>query len=367
LKTTILDVSKLNEDVLERAQIFAEPDALADIEDALMKIALAGEVVRRGGLVAFPTETVYGLGGDAFNADAVSKIYETKGRPSDNPMIVHIARASDIGLLTPMLSPDIVKLADNFWPGPLTMILKKKEDVPARTTGGLDTVAIRLPDNPVAIEFIRAAGTPIAAPSANLSGGPSPTKASHVIDDLSGRVDMILAGTDSRIGIESTVVDMTTEIPTILRPGLLTADMLSAAIGKKVIYDPALLRKPGFAKAVSSEIDPADAAPRSPGMKYKHYAPKADMLVIEGQKDKVRAEIERLRTLNEQLGVKVGVMLFGEKEFIEAAHDFYARLRELDGEDVDLILAGALSDKDGVGFAVMNRMLKSAGYNIARV
>ncbi|MDR0851984.1 MAG: threonylcarbamoyl-AMP synthase, partial [Clostridiales Family XIII bacterium] len=177
MDTRIYDVSKLNEEILERAQVFAEPDALADVDDALAKIALAGDVVRRGGLVAFPTETVYGLGGDAFNVNAVSKIYEAKGRPSDNPMIVHIARASDIGLLTPMLSPDIVKLADHFWPGPLTMILKKTDEVPFRTTGGLDTVAIRLPDNPVAIELIRAAGTPIAAPSANLSGGPSPTKA----------------------------------------------------------------------------------------------------------------------------------------------------------------------------------------------
>ena len=357
MNTRILDVSNLNEEVLRQAQVLAEPEAISNIENALEKVEFAGEIIKTGGLVAFPTETVYGLGANAFDEEAVKKVYAAKGRPSDNPMIVHIARASDIGALTNVITPNIVKLADNFWPGPLTMILKKKENVPSTTTGGLNTVAVRLPDNPIAIELIRAAGTPIAAPSANISGSPSPTKAEHVIRDLDGKIEIILAGQDSRIGIESTVIDMTSEIPTILRPGIITADHISAALDTKVIYDPSLV--------LAENIDVSE--PRSPGMKYKHYAPRAEMLVIEGNKDKVKSEIERLKHLNEEMGSKVGVILFEEQSYIEAAHDFYSRLRDLDDEGVDLILAGALSQKDGVGFAVMNRMMKSAGYRIVLV
>ncbi|MDR0817353.1 MAG: threonylcarbamoyl-AMP synthase [Clostridiales Family XIII bacterium] len=315
----------------------------------------AAKVLADGGLVAFPTETVYGLGANALDKEAVKKVYAAKGRPSDNPMIVHIARASDIGMLTPMLTPTIIKLADNFWPGPLTMVLEKKETVPSETTGGLDTVAIRLPDHPAAIELIRLAGVPVAAPSANLSGSPSPTRAQDVIADLDGRVDVILAGADSRVGIESTVVDMTVSPPEILRPGVLTAEMIAAAINSNVVYDETL---------TATE---SSRAPRSPGMKYRHYAPKAEMIVIEGQRDKVGSEIARLKAVNERLGSKVGVLLFEEKAYVEAAHDFYARLRDLDEGGADLILAGALSDKDGVGFAVMNRMMKSAGHKVAKV
>lgn len=325
------------------------------------QIVEAAKIIRNGGLVAFPTETVYGLGADALNAEAVAKVYEAKGRPSDNPMIVHIARASDIGQLTPRLSSDIVTLIENFWPGPLTLVVKRKEGVPDRTTGGLDTVGVRMPDSKLALDLINHAGCPIAAPSANLSGKPSPTRVQDVIEDLNGKVDAILEGPDCRVGIESTVLDVTGDVPTILRPGVITADHIESAIGKKVAIDPAL------------HIDPTDAgndeefAPKSPGMKYKHYAPKADMTIIEGNRDKVQAEIRRLKMLNERLGNKVGVILFEEQAFIEAAHDFFAKLRDLDREGVDLILAGALSDTDGIGFAVMNRMLKSAGYNIVRV
>lgn len=321
----------------------------------------AAGILKDGGLVAFPTETVYGLGADALNAKAVSKVYEAKGRPSDNPMIVHICRASDIGQLTPRLSPDIVTLIENFWPGPLTLVVRKKAGVPDRTTGGLDTVAVRMPDNPAALELIELAGCPVAAPSANLSGKPSPTTAQHVIDDLNGKIDVILQGEDCRVGIESTVLDLTGEVPTILRPGIITPENLEAALGKKVAMDPALyVNRP---RDVSEE----DYRPKSPGMKYRHYAPKAEMTIIEGQRDNVRREIERLKALNESIGLKVGIILFEEKAFLEAAHNFFAELRELDKQDVDLILAGALSDTDGVGFAVMNRMFKSAGYNIARV
>ncbi len=350
-------------------------------------IKKAAEIIKGGGLVAFPTETVYGLGANALDAAAVGRIYTAKGRPSDNPMIVHIARASDIGQLTPMLSEDIVTLIDTFWPGPLTMVVKKKDLVPDVTTGGLDTVAVRMPDSEAALALINEAGCPIAAPSANISGKPSPTKAQHVIDDLSGKIDAVIAGEDCRVGIESTVVDMTDNVPTILRPGILTAEDIEAALGKKVEYDKSLFARPQekTAPAVNCEeiecncgekncggnsLDGGfgdDFKPKSPGMKYKHYAPKAEMVVIEGLRDNVKKEIERLKTLNESIGNRVGVILFEEKAFIEAAHDLFADLREMDKEDVDLILAGALSDNDGVGFAVMNRMLKSAGYNIVKV
>ncbi|MDO4870335.1 MAG: L-threonylcarbamoyladenylate synthase [Bacillota bacterium] len=331
-------------------------------------IETAARIIKKGGLVAFPTETVYGLGANAFDADAVARVYEAKGRPSDNPMIVHIARASDIGQLTRYLNPDIVALIENFWPGPLTMVVKKRPEVPDRTTGGLDTVAVRIPQSDAALELINMAGCPIAAPSANLSGSPSPTRAKDVIADLDGRVDAIIQGEDCRVGIESTVVDMTSKVPTILRPGIITAENIEAALGKKVEYDSSLTEASKHIELDPSEgVSESDFKPKSPGMKYKHYAPKADMLVVEGQRDRVIAEIERLKGLNERLGNKVGVILFEEQAFIEAAHDFFAKLRDLDNEGVDMILAGALSDVDGVGFAVMNRMLKSAGYNIARV
>ncbi len=322
-------------------------------------LAEAAAIIRNGGIVAFPTETVYGLGANALDPEAVKKVYDAKGRPGDNPMIVHIARASDIGQMTPMLSPKIVTLIENFWPGPLTLVLKKKEGIPKRTTGGLDTVAVRMPDDPAALEIISRAGCPVAAPSANLSGRPSPTRAEHVLADLDGKIDAVVMGSECRVGIESTVLDMTGDVPVILRPGIVTADNIEAALGVKVEYDPHLKQNP--------KDETADFKPRSPGMKYRHYAPKADMLVVEGQRDDVKREIERLKKLNEGMGNKVGTILFEEKAFIEAAHDLFAELRELDKEGVDMILAGALSDKDGVGFAVMNRMLKSAGYNIVKV
>ena len=267
-----------------------------------------------------------------------------------------------------MLSPQIVEIIDNFWPGPLTIVVKKRPEVPDRTTGGLDTVAVRLPDNEIAQALISASCCPIAAPSANLSGGPSPTRAKDVIADMMGRVDAIIEGDDCRVGIESTVLDLSGDEPTILRPGIITAETIEAALGREVKYDASLTDA-----AKHAQLDPAEGAaeadfrPKSPGMKYKHYAPKAEMLIVEGERSKVKAEIERLKTMNEKLGNSVGVILFEEKAFLEAAHDFFARLRDLDNEGVDMILAGALSDSDGVGFAVMNRMLKSAGYNIVKV
>ncbi len=332
------------------------------LEPTKENIELAGRVIAEGGLVAFPTETVYGLGANALDPEAVKRVYEAKGRPSDNPMIVHISRASDIGQLTRMLSPDIVNVIDNFWPGPLTIVVKRKPNVPLTTTGGLETVGVRLPDNKIARDLIEASGVPIAAPSANLSGKPSPTKVEHVIEDLDGKVDIILKGDDCRVGIESTVLDMSGDELMILRPGLITAEQVEAAVGKPVKYDPTLNVDPRDLEAGGEEFKP-----KAPGMKYKHYAPNAEMIIIEGHRDAVKNEINRLRALNEKLGNKVGIIFFEEQEFIEAAHEFFARLRDLDKQGVDLILAGALSDVNGVGFAVMNRMLKSAGYNIAKV
>jgi L-threonylcarbamoyladenylate synthase len=358
LNTAIHDVKNLTDEMLERAEVRGEADAVRAVRAARDAVLEAARVLREGGLVAFPTETVYGLGADAFNEEAVYKVYAAKGRPSDNPMIVHIARASDIGALTAALTPDTVRLIEAFWPGPLSIVTRKKAGVPSAVTGGLDTVAVRMPDDPVALELIRRAETPVAAPSANLSGRPSPTTAEHVMQDLNGRIDAILAGNPCRVGIESTVLDLSAGRPLILRPGFVTADRIAAVLEKPVETDPALLERAGGESA---------AAPKSPGMKYKHYAPEAEMMVLEGRRDRVRSEMERLKTLNERIGRRVGTLLFEERAFLEAAHELFAELRALDDRGVDLIIAGALGADDGLGFAVMNRMMKAAGYNIVKV
>ena len=330
---------------------------------------MAAEILRGGGLVAFPTETVYGLGADALNAEAVGKVYAAKGRPSDNPMIVHISQKGDMTKLTDGITPDMEKLMAAFWPGPLTMVVPAKDLIPRVTTGGLATVGVRMPEDETARALIAAAGTPIAAPSANLSGKPSPTRYSHVAEDLDGRIDAIIAGDDCKAGIESTVVDMTGEVPTILRPGVITREMLREALNGEVAVDPALFEKPDIFNNDGNGLlqTGADFHPKAPGMKYKHYAPKADMMILEGAYTDVKREIERLRREKEREGLKVGSILFEESAFREAAHDFFARLRDLDQAGVDLIIAGALSGEDQVGFAVMNRMVKSAGYNIIKV
>ncbi len=317
-------------------------------------LRLAGRFLREGKLVAFPTETVYGLGGNALDEEAVRKIYEAKGRPSDNPMIVHIGEKEEFYGLAQEVSGDMETLAAAFWPGPLTMVVKKADKIPEVTTGGLDTVGIRFPENATARAMIRAAGVPVAAPSANLSGRPSPTRKEHVIEDLDGRIDCILTGDDSRIGIESTVADMTGDIPVILRPGIITAADLSRALGKQVLTDRGLVAD--------------DERPRAPGMKYRHYAPQAPMYIYQsGDPRRIRAKIEEVKAELERKGQKVGVILFGEDEYRKAAHELFARLRSLDEEQVDVILAGALSQENGIGFAVMNRMLKSAGFNVEEV
>lgn len=235
----------------------------------------AGKILRDGGLVAFPTETVYGLGADALDAKASAKIYAAKGRPSDNPLIVHIADVNALYDLASEVPEKALVLAEKFWPGPLTMILKKQDKVPDSITGGLGTVAIRMPSHPVAAELIRRSGVYIAAPSANTSGKPSPTRAEHVINDLSGRIDMIIQDDTVDIGVESTIIDLSEEVPTILRPGYITQAMFEEAIGKTII-DPAIM---GSLKE--------GVVPKAPGMKYKHYAPNADVTIVEGPHEKV--------------------------------------------------------------------------------
>lgn len=304
--------------------------------------------------MAFPTETVYGLGADALNPEAVGKVYAAKGRPSDNPMIVHISSKNDLSHLTFEITDDIRKLMDAFWPGPLTMVVPAAPVVPRVTTGGLDTVAVRMPSDPVAAALITSSETPIAAPSANLSGRPSPTSARHVIDDLDGRIDAIIQGGDCQVGIESTVVDMTGAVPAVLRPGIITAERLSQALGKTVEIDPAM------------NVKTADFKPKSPGMKYKHYAPKAEMIIYKGDREKVYLAMSEEKLRRTGYGQKVEIIMYDDSEPEKAAREFFAKLRACDKAGVDVILAAAMRE-DGVGFAVMNRMFKSAGYNIVEV
>ena len=330
------------------------------------EVKQAAEIIKEGGLVAFPTETVYGLGADALNAEAVGKVYAAKGRPSDNPMIVHISSKDDILKLTPRITADMQKLMDAFWPGPLTMVVPALEIIPKVTTGGLDTVGIRMPSEPAAAELIRLSGVPIAAPSANLSGKPSPTSYKHVADDLDGRIDGIIAGGDCDAGIESTVVDMTEDVPSVLRPGIITAKQLSEVLGKQVGIDPALLEKPDIFNNGGLLETGADFKPKSPGMKYKHYAPKAEMIIYQGEPEKVKLAMAEEKVKRNSFGQKVEIIVFDDGHPEDAAHDFFARLRACDKAGVDVILAAALRE-DGIGFAVMNRMFKSAGYNIKEV
>lgn len=321
----------------------------------------AAECIKNGGIVAFPTETVYGLGGDAFNTSAIDKIYKAKGRPSDNPLIVHICCQDDLDNLVTEVSKNAKLLIDNFWPGPLTIILPKKKSVPYRVTGGLDTVAVRLPEDPVAIELIKLSNTYIAAPSANLSGSPSPTTSRHVIADLNGRVDYILTGDDSKIGLESTVIDLTSEVPLILRPGAITLEMI-----KKYIPEAKL------DIAVMQEAK----KPRCPGMKYKHYSPKANVEVVCGtNKESIREYISNQLKHNESCGVMtykggdyddaVCVLSSGNTMEQYASSLFY-NLRVFDEYGVSKIYAEFINE-EGMGIAVKNRLFKAAGNNITEV
>ncbi len=333
------------------------------IDESLIKEA--GKIIKQGGLVAFPTETVYGLGGDALNPESSKKIYAAKGRPSDNPLIVHIYRLEDLDRIVKNVSEDAKKVMDAFWPGPLTLIFEKTDVVPKETTGGLDTVAVRFPIHPTAMAFIEAAGGFVAAPSANLSGRPSPTLAKYVCEDLNGRVDMIIDGGNIPIGLESTIVDMTSEVPMILRPGFVSKEMLEEVLGE-VKVDPTIL------DANSTE------RPKAPGMRYRHYAPKADMAIVRGEDEKVSARINEMAKEHKECTVicvdehvkdypGLNIKNVGSaKDSNEIASNLYKILRECDDEGVEFILSESFSDK-GIGAAVMNRLIKAAGHKIIDV
>ena len=318
----------------------------------------AGGIIRAGGLVAFPTETVYGLGADALDAEAVASVYEAKGRPSDNPMIVHIADATDLYALIKGgrsgITEEASKLITNVWPGPLTMVFPKSDKVPDITTGGLDTVAVRMPSNPTARKLIKESGRPIAAPSANLSGKPSPTNAEDVLEDMDGRINAVVMGEQCDVGIESTVLDLAGDELRILRPGAVTKERLSEILGREVSYDQNLLD--------DHTSDDADFKPRSPGMKYKHYSPKAKVRIIEGVEEEFAAKARELGLEARARGEKVAIIDYGG-DADKAARKLFADIRELDRQGYDLVLIRALP-KIGFGFSVMNRMLRSAGYDI---
>ena len=329
---------------------------------------IAGRIIRDGGLVAFPTETVYGLGADALNAEAVACVYRAKGRPSDNPMIVHIADATGLYELieggAAGLSEEASKLITNLWPGPLTMVFRKSDIIPDVTTGGLDTVAVRMPSNPTARRLIRAAGRPIAAPSANLSGKPSPTTADDVLEDMNGRIDAVVMGEQCDVGIESTVLDLTGDIPYILRPGAVTREKLMSVLKRSVLYDSSLLERPDVIADPSEGVADTDFKPKSPGMKYKHYSPNASVKLIHGNAEEFREKAKAIGIEAMKRGEKVAILDY-DNDPGKAAHKLFAELRELDRQGYSLILIRML-DEEGFGFSVMNRMLKSAGYDIIK-
>ncbi|PXF61906.1 MAG: threonylcarbamoyl-AMP synthase [Candidatus Methanogaster sp.] len=328
----------------------------------------AGTIIKEGGTVAFPTETVYGLGADALNPDAVGKIFEAKARPPDNPLIVHISSTEQLHDLVEDIPARAFDLMDAFWPGPLTMIFKRKEVVPEIITAGLDTVAVRMPDNPIALLLIEEAGTPIAAPSANRSGMPSPTTTQHVISDLDGRIDAVIDGGAVKIGVESTVVDMTSETPVLLRPGGIGIDEISDVIGKVAI---------GYLDRLLEEGEVA----RSPGMRYTHYSPKTWMVLVSGNSNSVVDRISKFVSDYNRQGLRVGLLateetaehiiadeifiLGGRDDIALIASNLFAGIRYLDGRNVDVIIADGSMRADGIGAAVQNRLKKAADEEFA--
>ena len=320
----------------------------------LSVIKRAGRIIKEGGLVAFPTETVYGLGGDALNPESSRKIYEAKGRPSDNPLIVHICRLEDIEPIVREIPPEAKKLAEAFWPGPLTMIFRKSSLVPKETTGGLDTVAVRFPSNKIAQALIDAAGGYIAAPSANRSGRPSPTLAKYCLEDLDGRVEMIIDGGQVGIGLESTIIDLTEDEPVILRPGFINKKMLQEVLGRVEVDSTLITPDSGI-------------APKAPGMKYRHYAPKGELVIIEGERDKVVSEINRAagyetRDLYDADCVKSAGPR-GDEDSV--ARELFRILREFDDDGAERIYSESFSGGE-LGQAIMNRLMKAAGHRVVR-
>ena len=372
-------------------------------------ISEAAEILKGGGLVAFPTETVYGLGGNGLDKEAAKKIYAAKGRPSDNPLILHVSSIEEVYPLVKALPEKAKKLMEAFWPGPLTLVLPKSDLVPKESTGGLETVALRSPENALTLSLIRACGFPIAGPSANLSGRPSPTEASHVFEDLGGRIEGILEDGAVGIGVESTIVDLSENCPTLLRPGAITIEDLEEVLGEKVAIDPTLLGK-SMAEGFT---------PKAPGMKYRHYAPKAEMILFKKkEEDETRSGQEEIAKFILSYGEKElsdcpekevkksvakAILSYGEKELsvspekriwilcgedtaslyegdgrftvqilgrreepLSMTHNLFRLLRKADEEGVELILGECYSE-EGVGFALMNRLKKAAGQRILYV
>ena len=348
-------------------------------------ISEAAEILKGGGLVAFPTETVYGLGGNGLDKEAAKKIYAAKGRPSDNPLILHVSSIEEVYPLVKALPEKAKKLMEAFWPGPLTLVLPKSDLVPKESTGGLETVALRSPENALTLELIRACGFPIAGPSANLSGRPSPTEASHVFEDLGGRIEGILEDGAVGIGVESTIVDLSEDCPTLLRPGAITIEDLEEVLGEKVAIDPTLLGK-SMAEGFT---------PKAPGMKYRHYAPKAEMILFKKkEEDETRSGQEEIAEFILSYGEKelsdcperkiwilcgedtaslyegdgrFTVKILGRREEpLSMTHNLFRLLRKADEEGVELILGECYSE-EGVGFALMNRLKKAAGQRILYV
>lgn len=334
------------------------------------KIQKAAEIIQKGGLVAFPTETVYGLGADALNPDAVLELFQAKKRPLDNPPIVHVADAKEVCRLAEEVPKKAEVLMKAFWPGPLTLIFKRSQIVPSVTVAGLDTVAIRMPKHKVALALIRQSNRPIAAPSANLAGKPSPTTANHVFEDLNGRIDAILDAGATAIGVESTVLDLTVDPPMILRPGGTSFEALKKILGQVSLHP--------FVEA-KSELKVEKT--RSPGMRHKHYAPKAEVILVEGSVDSIAEKIKELTESFKQKDAKVGILAtdetiaeyeadvvssLGSRSKLEIiAQNLFRLIREVDAKNVDVILAEGVSS-EGIGLAIMNRLRKAAGYNIVK-
>lgn len=326
----------------------------------------AAEVIKNGGIVAFPTETVYGLGANALDSEAVKKIFIAKGRPQDNPLIIHVADM-DINKYVKEITPLAKKVMEKFWPGPLTIILEKKDIVPNETSANLSTVGVRMPSNKIALELIKEAGVPIAAPSANISGRPSPTDINRCIQDLDGRVDYIIGGDRSDYGVESTILDLTSNPPLILRPGGITLEMLRE-VDESISIDKGLL-----------DIKDENIKPKAPGMKYKHYAPKANVTIIRGNKLKTIEKIEELVENYKKDNKKIAVLalddtkdryradyivsLGDDNNPIEVAHNLFEALRSCDDVGVDVILSHSVKE-EGIGIAIMNRLKKAAGFNV---
>ena len=333
-------------------------------------IEKAANILKKGGLVAFPTETVYGLGANGLDAVACKKIYEAKGRPSDNPLILHIADFEDLNRIVAYVPEEAKVVMEKFWPGPITLVFPKAECVPKEITGGFDTVAVRFPSNEIARSIIRASGLPIAAPSANSSGKPSPTRASHVEFDLKGKIDMIVDGGATDVGLESTILDVSGKEPMILRPGAITHEMLEQVL-EKVLLDPAVMSKPD-----------KDLKPKAPGMKYTHYSPKARVILVKGEMNKVIEKINLLIKEDIDKGLKVGVMAtdqtkdcyslgevlsVGDRENPETiGANLFKILRNFDYIGAEVVYSEVFDEK-GEGMAIMNRLNKAAGYNYIEV